>query len=53
MTNDELLAMIIALRNILGTTISWIAHSANSPISHDEAIELLRRLDEEIKIREI
>lgn len=35
---------LLATREVLGTLISWIATSSNSPIRQDEAIKLLNRL---------
>lgn len=32
-------------KDVLGTLISWMAQSANSPIRRDEAMQLLRLLD--------
>ena len=31
-------------KTVLGTLISWMAQSANSPIRQDEAVKLLRQL---------
>lgn len=33
------------VRSVLGTLISWMAQSANSPIRRDEADTLLKRLE--------
>lgn len=32
-------------KDVLGTLISWMAQSANSPIRREEAQELLRKLE--------
>ena len=32
-------------KDVLGSLISWMAQSANSPITRDEAMQLLRRLE--------
>jgi hypothetical protein len=49
MSKDEQLTRLRAevnqLRDVLTTTISWIAGSANSPLSVSEAQKLIRMLD--------
>ena len=55
--NDDLrIAEVQAIRHdvartkdVLGTLISWMAQSANRPITAVEANQLLRRLVEELK----
>jgi hypothetical protein len=37
---------VSALRLTVGTLIAWMVQSANSPISSEEARELLRKLDD-------
>jgi hypothetical protein len=32
-------------KDVLGTLISWMSQSANSPISRDEALKLLQQLE--------
>jgi len=32
-------------KDVVGTLISWMAQSANSPIRRDEALELLKMLE--------
>jgi hypothetical protein len=32
-------------KDVLGTLISWMSQSANSPIRRDEAMELLKKLE--------
>jgi hypothetical protein len=44
---DTLRAELTAMKDITATLIAWIAQSANSPISIDDARELLRRIDED------
>ena len=52
LTAREMEALIVsletkvqALRETLGTALSWMAGSANSPLRRDEVIELLKTLD--------
>lgn len=46
MSDDPRDAEIKRIRDVLGSLITWMAQSANSPISVDEARELLARLKE-------
>ena len=34
-----------ATKDVLGTLISWMVQSANSPIRRDEALTLLKKLE--------
>ena len=52
MTTKELEQLVVALetkvaalREALGTALSWMAQSANSPLRRDEVLQLLRIIE--------
>ena len=51
-TNRELEVLVVsletkvqALRDVLGTSLSWMVQSANTPLRRDEVVQLLARLE--------